>query len=50
MTSTVLGNFARSEEAAQGIQTGLPFLSVIVGGVGLLVTALLVLGGRARVA
>ena len=41
MTSTVLGGFAKVEAAAHGIQSGLRFLSLIVGGIGLLVTALL---------
>ena len=41
MTSTVLGGFVRSEAVAQGIQRGLRFLSLVVGGGGLLVVALL---------
>jgi MFS family permease len=41
MTSTVLGGFVKMEAVAQGIQSGLRFLSLIVGGIGLLVTALL---------
>ena len=41
MTSTVLGGFVRSEAVAQGIQRGLRFLSLMVGGGGLLVVALL---------
>ena len=48
LTSTVLGAFAKVEAAAHGIQSGLRFLSLIVGGVGLLVTALLAWGGAAR--
>jgi hypothetical protein len=43
MVSTVLGGFVKVEAAAQGIQRGLRFLSLIVGGIGLLVTALLFL-------
>jgi hypothetical protein len=42
MTSTVLGGFAKQEAVAHGIQSGLRFLSLLVGGIGLLVTALLV--------
>jgi MFS family permease len=40
-TSTVLGGFAKLEAVAHGIQSGLRFLSLVVGGIGLLVTALL---------
>jgi hypothetical protein len=47
-TSAVLGGFARAEAVAHGIQSGLRFLSLIVGGIGLLVTALLVRSGPAR--
>lgn len=43
MASAVLGGFVRVEAAAIGIQTGLRFLSLIVGGIGLLVTILLLL-------
>jgi hypothetical protein len=46
MTSTVLGSFARSEAAAQGIQRGLQFLSLLVAGLGLPVVALLLLSFR----
>jgi hypothetical protein len=48
MAFGVLGGFVRVEAAAFGIQTGLRFLSLIVGGVGLLVTALLAWGSAAR--
>jgi MFS family permease len=48
MASTVIGTFAHVEAAAQGIQYGLRFLSVVVGGVGLLVTVLLARSGTAR--
>ncbi len=41
MTSTVWGGFVQTEAAAQGIQRGLRFLSLVVGGSGLLVVALL---------
>ncbi len=41
MTSTVLGGFVRSEAVAQGVQRGLRFLSLVVGGGGLLLVALL---------
>jgi hypothetical protein len=40
-TSTVLGGFVKEEAVTQGIQSGLRFLSLAVGGIGLLVTALL---------
>jgi hypothetical protein len=43
MASNVLGGFVRVEATAFGIQTGLRFLSLIVGGIGLLV-AILVTG------
>ena len=46
MTSTVLGGFVKEEAVAHGIQSGLRFLSLMVGGIGLLVTALL-MGSRA---
>jgi hypothetical protein len=39
--SIVLGGFVKAEATAEGIQRGLRFLCLIVGGVGLLVTALL---------
>ncbi len=41
VTSTELGAFVKLESAAQGIQTGFRFLSLFVGGAGLLITALL---------
>jgi MFS family permease len=41
MASTVLGGFVRAEAVAHGIQSGLRFLSLVVGGIGLLVTLLL---------
>jgi hypothetical protein len=47
MTSTVLGGFVKAEAVAHGIQSGLRFLSLMVGGIGLLVTALLARGGVA---
>jgi MFS family permease len=48
MTSTVLGSSVKTEAVAHGIQSGLRFLSLIVGGIGLLVTALLARSGAAR--
>jgi MFS family permease len=48
MASGVLGGYVRVEAAAHGIQSGLRFLSLVVGGVGLLVTALLAWGSAAR--
>ena len=48
MTATVLGGSVKSEAVAHGIQSGLRFLSLIVGGVGLLVTVLLARSGAAR--
>jgi hypothetical protein len=48
MASTVLGGFVRAEAVVHGIQSGLRFLSLIVGGVGLLVTFLLARSGAAR--
>jgi MFS family permease len=41
MTSTVLGGSVKSDAVAHGIQSGLRFLSLVVGGLGLLVTVLL---------
>src|SRR5262249_21699344 len=41
MASGVLGGFVRVEATAFGVQTGLRFLSLIVGGIGLLLTILL---------
>jgi hypothetical protein len=45
MTAHVLAGFVKEESGAQGIQAGLRFLSLIVGGIGLLVTALLARSG-----
>jgi len=42
VTSTELGAFVKLESVAQGIQTGFRFLSLFVGGAGLLITALFV--------
>jgi hypothetical protein len=39
---TVLGGFVKTRSAAEGIQRGLQRLSLSIGGIGLLVTALLV--------
>jgi hypothetical protein len=41
MASTVMGGFVKTEATAEGIQRGLRFLCLVVGGIGLLVTALL---------
>jgi MFS family permease len=46
MTSTVLGGSVKTEAVAHGIQSGLRFLSLIVGGLGLVVTTLLFLPGK----
>jgi hypothetical protein len=43
MTSTALGGLVKSEAVAEGIQRGLRFLSLIVGGLGLVITTLLFL-------
>src|SRR5262245_40475378 len=48
IASTMLGGFVKTEAMAHGIQSGLRFLSLIVGGVGLLVTALLAWSAVAR--
>ena len=48
LTSTVLGGFVKTEAAAHGIQSGLRFLSLTVGSVGLLITALLAASDLAR--
>jgi hypothetical protein len=45
-TSTVLGGFVKMEAVAFGIQRGLRFMSLIVGGLGLVVTTLLFLPGK----
>jgi len=42
MTSTVMGTAIHEQAAARGIQSGLRFLSLFVGGAGLLVTAMFV--------
>jgi hypothetical protein len=46
LASTVLGASAHLDAASQGIQAGLRFLSIIVGGLGLLVTGGLVIPNR----
>jgi hypothetical protein len=46
LTSTVLGSSVKAAGVAHGIQSGLRFLSLIVGGIGLLVTGLLFLTGK----
>ena len=48
MTAGVLGGFVKTEAVAHGIQSGLRFLSLIVGGLGLLVTTLLMLSATQR--
>ena len=48
LVSTVLGGYVKEVSAAQGIQRGLRFLSLIVGGLGLLVTVLLAWGGTPK--
>jgi MFS family permease len=48
MASAVLGGSVRAEAVAHGIRSGLRLLSLVVGGVGLLVTALLALDGGGR--
>jgi hypothetical protein len=48
MTATMLGGFVKHEAVAHSIQSGLRFLSLIAGGVSLLVTALLARSGVAR--
>jgi hypothetical protein len=47
-TSTVLGGFVKTEAVAHGIQSGLRFLSLFVGGCGLVITTLLFLTGKAK--
>ena len=42
MTATVLGASVKAAAIAHGIQSGLRFLSLVVGGLGLLVTSLLI--------
>src|SRR5262245_7112089 len=48
MASTVLGGFVKTEATAHGIHSGLRCLCLIVGGAGLLVTALLAWSKPAR--
>jgi hypothetical protein len=48
MTSTALGGSVKTEAVAHGIQSGLRFLSLIVGGLGLVITTLLILPGKQR--
>ena len=47
-TGRVLGTFATVEAAAHGVSSGLRFLSLVVGTLGLLVTALLATAPRVR--
>jgi MFS family permease len=48
MTSNVLGSSVKSDAVTHGIQSGLRFLSLVVGGAGLLITVLLMRSGSAR--
>jgi hypothetical protein len=48
LTSGVLAGQVKSDAVAHGIQSGLRFLSLVVGGVGLLVTVLLFPGAPAK--
>jgi MFS family permease len=48
MTGTVLGSFVKMEAVAHGIRSGLIFLSLAVGVIGLVVTALLAVSGTAK--
>ena len=48
MAGAVERGFARVEAAAHGVQSGLRFLSLVVGAAGLLATILLVRSGAAR--
>jgi MFS family permease len=48
MSSTVLGGSVKMAAVSHGIQSGLRFLSLIVGGIGLLVTALLAWSGAPK--
>ena len=50
MTSTVLGGSVKAAAVSHGIQSGLRFLSLFVGGVGLPVTALLAGRGATKAA
>jgi MFS family permease len=47
-TGRVLGTFATVEAAAHGVSSGLRFVSLVVGAIGLLITALLSTTPRAR--
>jgi MFS family permease len=47
-TSTVLGSQVKSDAVTHGIQSGLRFLSLMVGGIGLVVTALLIFPKKER--
>jgi hypothetical protein len=42
MSSTVLGGFVKTEATSEGIQRGLQLLSLGIGGIGLVVTWLLI--------
>jgi hypothetical protein len=48
MTSTVLGGSVKAAAVSHGIQSGLRFLSLILGGIGLVVTALLAWSGAPK--
>jgi hypothetical protein len=47
-TSNVLGSSVKAFAVEHGIQSGLRFLSIVIGGVGLLVTTLLIAGSPAK--
>jgi MFS family permease len=46
--ATVLGSAVKNQAVTHGIQSGLRFLSLVVGGTGLVVTTLLAFGGVAK--
>jgi hypothetical protein len=48
MTATVLGSSVKMDAVAHGIRSGLIFLSLAVGGIGLVVTALLAMSGTTK--
>jgi hypothetical protein len=48
LTGAVLGGQVKADAVAHGIQSGLRYLSLIVGGLGLVITGLLVQSQRAR--
>src|SRR5262249_61522022 len=48
LTGAVLGGQVKADAVAHGIQSGLRYLSIVVGGLGLIITSLLMQSQRAK--